>query len=88
MIRRLLPVLMDFLRDPEIHVRVSPSDEMCQLRSDLDAANAQLKQLRGDYKRLEGKFVMASQLNLVYIDLLNEHGIKHRHLREGDLWMK
>lgn len=88
MIRRLIPALLDFLRDPEIHIKVTPSDEVLQLRSDLDAANAEVKQLRTDLKRMEGKFVMASELNLVYMDLLNAHGIKHRHLRSGDLWKK
>lgn len=88
MIRRLIPALLDFLRTPEIHITVTPSDEVLQLRSDLDAANAMIAQLRADLKRMEGKFVMASELNLVYMDLLNQHGIKHRHLRNGDLWKK
>lgn len=88
MMRRLLPALLDFLRDPVIQIRVTPSDEVQQLRSDLDAAIAEAEQLRGDLKRMESKFVMASQLNLVYMDLLNQHGIKHRHLRDGDLWKK
>lgn len=88
MMRRLLPALLDFLRNPVINVSVTPSDEVQQLRSDLDAANAMITQLRTDLKRMEGKFVMASELNLVYMDLLNQHGIKHRHLRNGDLWKK
>lgn len=88
MIRRLIPVLMDFLRAPEIHITVTPSDEVQQLRSDLDAANQTIKQLRTDLNRMEGKFVMSSELNLMYMDLLNQHGIKHRHIREGDLWKK
>ena len=81
MMRRLLPVLLDFLRDPTIKLVVTPSDEVLKLRSDLEAAEANIEQLRRDLKRMESKFIMVSELNLQYMDLLNANGIKHRHLR-------
>ena len=88
MIRRLIPALLEFLRNPVINVSVTPSDEVQQLRSDLDAANQTIKQLRTDLKQTEGQLFMAKELNLIYMDLLNANGIKHRHIREGDLWRK
>lgn len=88
MIRRLIPALLEFLRNPVINVSVTPSDEVQQLRSDLDAANQTIKQLRTDLKQIEGQLFMAKELNLIYMDLLNANGIKHRHIREGDLWRK
>ena len=88
MMRRLIPALLEFLRNPVINVSVTPSDEVQQLRSDLDAANQTIKQLRTDLKQTEGQLFMAKELNLIYMDLLNANGIKHRHIREGDLWRK
>lgn len=81
MIHRLVPQLIRFLSDPVIHIRYTPSDEVLQLRSELEEANASIKQLTKDLKSIESKFVMVSELNLVYMDLLNQHGIPHRHLR-------
>lgn len=81
MIHRLVPQLLRFLQDPVIHIRYTPSDEVLRLRSELDEANASISQLRKDLKFMESKFVMVSELNLVYMDLLNQHGIPHRHLR-------
>lgn len=81
MIHRLIPQLIVFLQNPVVHIKYTPSDEVLQLRSDLDAANNTIAQLRRDLKYMESKFVMSSELNLVYMDLLNQHGIPHRHLR-------
>lgn len=81
MIHRLIPQLIKFLDDPVVHVMYTPSSEVLQLRSDLAAANETIAQLRLDLKHLESKFMMSAELNLVYMDLLNQHGIPHRHLR-------
>lgn len=86
--RRLFPAIRAWLQDPWIKIIVTPSDEVVQLREDLAAANAQIRQLRQELGILTGKFSMASEMNLVYMDLLNQHDIQHRHLREGDLWRK
>ena len=86
--RRLFPAIRAWLQDPWIKIIVTPSDEVVQLREDLAAANAQIRQLRQELGIVTGKFSMASEMNLVYMDLLNQHDIKHRHLREGDLWRK
>ena len=84
MIHRLIPRLIKFLDNPVVHIMYTPSAEVLQLRSDLEAANETIAQLRLDLKHLESKFMMSAELNLVYMDLLNQHGIPHRHLRQGD----
>lgn len=79
--KQLLPLLVQWLQHPVVELRMSPSDEVAQLRAELEAANCKNQELQHDLKVLRSKFVMVSELNMSYIDLLNQHGIKHRHLR-------
>lgn len=81
MIKQLFPLLVHWLQHPVIELRMTPSDEVDQLRSELDAANSKVEELQNDLKVIRSKYVMACELNMSYMDLLNQHGIKHRHLR-------
>ena len=81
MIHRLIPYLIGFLQHPVIELRMSSSDEVAQLRAELEAVTEKNRELQHDLKILRSKYVMLSELNLSYVDLLNQHGIKHRHLR-------
>ena len=79
--KQLLPLLINWFQHPVIELKMTASDEVSQLRSQLDDANDQIARLKHDQQVLRSKYVMACELNMSYIDLLNQHGIKHRHLR-------
>lgn len=67
----------------ELHVRLTPSDEVLKLRQDVSELKAKLQALQGRYDRLEYDRRIEYIYNGQLCDLLREHGISF--LRTQDL---
>lgn len=66
-----------FRRRPiELSVRLSPSDEVMQLRSDVSRLEDQVVQLRQAYNRTEFLYRCEVMINTQLVDLCREHGIR------------
>ncbi len=66
-----------FRRRPiELSVRLSPSDEVMQLRTDVARLEDQLEQLRQAYNRTEFLYRCEVMINTQLVDLCREHGIR------------
>ncbi len=64
-------------RDPiEIHVRLTPSDEVLTLRSQLEASRQECERLQEELRRLEFQFRCETLINLRLQDLCREKGVK------------
>ena len=60
----------------ELFVRLSPSDEVMQLRTDVARLEDQLEQLRQAYNRAEFLYRCEVMINTQLVDLCREHGIR------------
>lgn len=66
-----------FRRRPiELSVRLSPSDEVMQLRADVAYLEERLDQLRQEYNRTEFLYRCEVMINTQLVDLCREHGIR------------
>ena len=66
-----------FRRKPiELFVRLSPSDEVMQLRADVAHLEERLDQLRKEYNRTEFLYRCEVMINSQLVDLCREHGIR------------
>lgn len=66
-----------FRRRPiELSVRLSPSDEVMQLRTDVSRLEDQVDQLRQAYNRTEFLYRCEVMINTQLVDLCREHGIR------------
>lgn len=71
----------------ELHVRITPSDEVLRLRQDVSELKAKLQALQGRYDRLEYDRRIEYIFNGQLCDLLREHHIpfpRTQDLREMD----
>lgn len=74
------------MRPFEVHVTLTPSDEVLRLREDVALLQGELKELRERFNRLELLFREESIINQELVDLLRSHNIPYR--RAIDAWRK
>lgn len=70
----------------EIHVRVSPDDEVLALRSRVAELEAQLSEARAQRDRAEYRFGCECAVNQELVDLCREHGIAFRAALSSRPW--
>ena len=70
----------------EIHVRVSPDDEVLALRARVAELEAQAAQRKREYDSLEYRYRCETLVNTELVDLCREHKVPFREALKARPW--
>lgn len=70
--------LLNWLRSPEIHIKLSPGDEIQQLRSEAASLQAQVEKLKSQLQRAEMLYAQECTISMSLQDQLRSLGVKFR----------
>ncbi len=70
--------LCRWLRDPVVHVRVTPSDEVQQLRAEIESLQSTIDDLHMELTRIQTLYTRECDLNMRLQDIFRANGLKWR----------